>query len=283
MDAIKRERDFSKAAGLFREALALNPEHEDSHYYLASCLAALGDIPAAIAELDALTRINPQNHRAFQRKGELLAASASSRSDPAEFGGDRNSGVTRRSVTCHERLRLSRPRFHARLPDESGGRRRRYFRGFIAWKREDSWQALASLNAARHARGPDWKPSGSVLEGDVQRRMYSESGFLNAFERQWDGLQIQLGRTLLRCIPAPSAATGTSGCQTQQGSSASESRVSAVPRGPCKSLRRGFKSLATLSPLDSLPPTASNFSFFLRQSFVSPPKARTATAAASWE
>ena len=43
------------------------------------------------------------------------------------------------------------------------------------------------LKAARDARGPDWKPSGSVLEGDVQRRMYSEAGFLNLFERQWDG------------------------------------------------------------------------------------------------
>lgn len=80
MDAMKRERNFAKAAQLFREALVINPDHEDSHYYLANCLAALDDIPSAIAELDALARINPQNHRAFQRKGELLAASASSRS-----------------------------------------------------------------------------------------------------------------------------------------------------------------------------------------------------------
>ena len=79
MDAMKREGNFAKAAQqLFREALAINPDHEDSHYYLANCLAALGDIPSAIAELDALARINPQNHRAFQREGELLAASASS-------------------------------------------------------------------------------------------------------------------------------------------------------------------------------------------------------------
>src|SRR5215469_5782706 len=79
MDAMKREHDFAKGADLFREALALNPNHEDSHYYLANCLTALGDIPAAIAELDVLLHINPQNHRAFQRKGELLAASATSR------------------------------------------------------------------------------------------------------------------------------------------------------------------------------------------------------------
>jgi len=38
------------------------------------------NILAALAELDELARINPQNHRAFQRKRELLEASASSRS-----------------------------------------------------------------------------------------------------------------------------------------------------------------------------------------------------------
>ena len=43
------------------------------------------------------------------------------------------------------------------------------------------------LTAARKARGPDWNPSSSVLEGGVQRRMFSEAGFLALFERQWDG------------------------------------------------------------------------------------------------
>jgi hypothetical protein len=43
------------------------------------------------------------------------------------------------------------------------------------------------LAATRSARGKDWKPAGSVLEGDVHRRMYSEAGFLNVFEQQWTG------------------------------------------------------------------------------------------------
>jgi len=43
------------------------------------------------------------------------------------------------------------------------------------------------LETAREARGRDWKPTGAVLEGDVQRRMHSESGFLNVFEQQWEG------------------------------------------------------------------------------------------------
>ena len=199
MDAMKRERDFAKAVLLFGEALDINPNHEDSHYYLANCLAALGDIPAAIAELDALSRINPQNHRAFQRKGELLASSAASRSqleaalqvlnnalrlNPEETGtlillgevalaqGDNADADRNLSQACQANPRAANAWF---------------FRGYIAWKRGDIRQASAMLTAAHNALGPDWKPSGAVLEGDVQHRMYSESGFLGVFEQQWDG------------------------------------------------------------------------------------------------
>ncbi|MGB8064862.1 MAG: hypothetical protein WCF26_23455 [Candidatus Sulfotelmatobacter sp.] len=58
--------------------------------------------------------------------------------------------------------------------------------GYIAWRRRDFRQVSAMLSAARDARRRDWKPAGSALEGDVQRRMYSKSGFLNMFEQQWD-------------------------------------------------------------------------------------------------
>ena len=43
------------------------------------------------------------------------------------------------------------------------------------------------LEATRTARGRDWKPAGSVAEGDVNGRMFRESGFLNVFEEQWNG------------------------------------------------------------------------------------------------
>ena len=43
------------------------------------------------------------------------------------------------------------------------------------------------LAAALRARGPGWKPTGSVHEGDVKQRMFSEFGFLGVFEQRWDG------------------------------------------------------------------------------------------------
>ena len=63
-----------------------------------------------------------------------------------------------------------------------------FLRGYIAWKRRDFRQAVGNAGRrTQNARGRDWKPAGSALEGDVQHRMYSESGFLNVFEQQWDG------------------------------------------------------------------------------------------------
>ena len=199
MDAMKREHDFAKAATLFREALTINPEHEDSHYYLANCLVGLGNIPAAIAELDELVRINPQNHRAFQRKGELLAASASSRSELDEARQTLSTAIHLNSeetgtLVLRGEVSLAMEDFAAADEDFAHACQMNpravdawFLRAYIAWKRGDDHQASEKLGSARNARGTDWKPAGSVLEGDVQRRMYSESGFLNVFERQWDG------------------------------------------------------------------------------------------------
>lgn len=199
MDAMKRERNFAKAAQLFREALAMNPGHEDSHYYLANCLAALNDIPSAIAELDALARINPQNHRAFQRKGELLAASASAKSqlDLARQSLDAalrlNSEETGTLVLLGQvalaqgDLVNAEQRFAHACQANPRAVNVWFLRSYIAWKQRDLARSSAMLDTARNARGRDWKPAGSALEGDVQHRMYSESGFLNVFEQQWDG------------------------------------------------------------------------------------------------
>jgi tetratricopeptide (TPR) repeat protein len=80
---MKVEKDNPKAIALFREALALNPSHEDSHYYLGLCLASQADPDGALAQLDELKRINPQSHRAFQQWGVLRAMFARTPADLA--------------------------------------------------------------------------------------------------------------------------------------------------------------------------------------------------------
>jgi len=199
MDAMKHDRNFATAAQLFRDALAINPNHEDSHYYLANCLVELRDIPSAIRELDALIRINPQNHRAYQRKGELLAASANTKSELTVSRRTLNSALQLNSEETGTLVLLGevllaegnfaeadRDFAHV-LQANPRAANACYFRGYIAWKQGDTRQSAATLTQAKSALGPDWKPAGSVLEGDVRRRMYSESGFLGVFVQQWNG------------------------------------------------------------------------------------------------
>jgi tetratricopeptide (TPR) repeat protein len=199
MDAMKRDKDMAKAAQLFREALAINPAHEDSRYYLANCLAAVGDITGATTELDALVRINPQSHRAFQRKGELLAVFAASRSQltaavgPLEEALRLNSEETGTLILLGQvelargNLAAAQSRFVQACQANPRAGSAWFLRGYIAWKRHDVHEAAAMLASARNARGPDWKPTGTVLEGEVRSRMHTDSGFLNLFEQQWNG------------------------------------------------------------------------------------------------
>ena len=199
MDALKRENDIAKAARLFREAVALNPTHEDSRYYLANCLYAQGDNAGALEQLDELIRMNPQSHRGYQRKSLLLAATAKSAAqlnvaeecagkalalNPEETGtllllgeiallkGDRNTAARRLELVCRTN------------PRATGG----YFlRGYLAWKRNDAGRAREYLSAAKNARGNDWKPAGTVAEGDVRAHMHSEGSVLSSFWDRWDG------------------------------------------------------------------------------------------------
>jgi hypothetical protein len=146
-----------------------------------------------------LAQLNPQSHRAFQRKGELLASSASTRAELAsarppllealqlnseETGalvllgevdlalGDLNSAGQRLARACQANVRAADAWF---------------LRGYIAWKELNLRQTAEMLSQARKARGVDWKPSGAALEGDVRRRMHEQSAFLSVFAEAWDG------------------------------------------------------------------------------------------------
>jgi tetratricopeptide (TPR) repeat protein len=199
MDAMKRERDYAKAEGLFREALAINSGHEDSRYYLANCLAAEGHPAAAVSELDVLAYINPQSHRALQRKGELLASAASTRAQleaanaPLAKALRLNSEETGTLLLLGEvalalgDLPAAEGRFTHACQANARAVNAWFLRGYIAWKRHDPGSAAAMLHTARAALGPDWKPRGAAAEGDVQSRMYNESGFLGVFTEGWDG------------------------------------------------------------------------------------------------
>jgi tetratricopeptide (TPR) repeat protein len=200
MHALKVEKNAAKAAGLFRDALALDPAHEDSRYYLATSLAGSGDLDGALAEYAALIRLNARSHRALSGWGRLRALTWRQRSElraaeetlleahdlnPEETGtlmilgeialmrGDRAMAADRLQAV----LRTN--------PRSVGGL---FLLGYTRWKAGHSEAARECLERARAALGPDWKPAGSTAEGDVSRgTARPESTPLSRFWERWDG------------------------------------------------------------------------------------------------
>ena len=199
MDALKVEHDHGRAAALFREAIALNPVHEDSRYYLGLCLASQGDVEGALTALAGLQGLNPQSHRAWQQWGVLRALFARSGADLAaaeqalQRAHDLNPEETGALLVLGEvaLLRGDRQLAEERLaaatrtnPKAVGGF---FLRGYLAWKRGDAPAARRFLELARNALGPDWQPQGATSEGDVKRRQHLEPSPLAECWRHWNG------------------------------------------------------------------------------------------------
>jgi enediyne biosynthesis protein E4 len=199
MDAMKRERDNVKAIALFREAIALNPAHEDSRYYLGLCLASQGDSAGALAALEGLQQINPQSHRAWQQWGIVRALHANSDSDLAcaeralERAHSLNPEETGALLVLGEvsLMRGDVPLADQRLaaathtnPKAAGGF---FLRGYLAWRRGDTASAKTFLTQARGALGPDWQPKGATSEGEVKQKQHVELTPLTPFWSGWDG------------------------------------------------------------------------------------------------
>ncbi len=149
MDAVKREADLPKATRLFREALVLDPEHEDSHYYLAACLAAQGETDEALEHLRELARIDPQSHRAFKRWGTLEAGLARTPAELAEASRALEKALALNQEETGTLLVLGEVALMQGKPDLARQRLEWatttnpkavggfYLRGYIAWKRGD--------------------------------------------------------------------------------------------------------------------------------------------------
>lgn len=199
MNAMKVEKDNPKAIRLFREAIELNPKHEDSRYYLGLCLASQGDTDDALATLAGLQQLNPQSHRAWQQWGVVRATFAKSATDlaAAEAALQRahalNPEETGALLVLGEvallrgDTKLADDRLAAATrtnPKAIGGF---FLRGYVAWKRGDDASAKQFLEQTRTARGPDWQPKGATSEGDVKQKQHLESSPLASFWSEWNG------------------------------------------------------------------------------------------------
>ncbi len=78
---------FAKAVPAYREALQLNPQHEDSLYYLGASLEELGDYAGAAESFRRLIALNPSSGRALGELGHVLSVLAPGA--PRDFAGAR--------------------------------------------------------------------------------------------------------------------------------------------------------------------------------------------------
>ncbi len=199
MDAMKIDGDLERAIEHFRAALELNPEHEDSRYYLANCLVNLGRTDEGLAELQKLRELSPSSHRAHKQWGVLRALNADSESDlrEAQAAVERSLEINLEEtgsllVLGEIELLLGEDReadehlaqaCHTNPKAVSGF----FLRAYLAWKRGEEEASIQLLERAVAARGEEWKPEGAVAEGDVAQRMHAESTPLSAYWEGWDG------------------------------------------------------------------------------------------------
>jgi tetratricopeptide (TPR) repeat protein len=199
MDAMIVERDIPRAVALFEAALELDPNHQDSRYYLANCFAGTGDFDRALEQLSELTRINPKSHRSLSQWGALRAISARSdvelaaaeasyeaayKLNPEETGvllalgeiallrGDLLKAQNHFSNACRTN------------PRAVGGF---FLKGYLAWKSGDHDRARQFLKKAREALGDEWQPEGATSEGDVKQKWHVENTPLAKFWARWNG------------------------------------------------------------------------------------------------
>lgn len=68
--------DFDRAAKSYRDSLAIDPDHQDSLFYLATSLQAMGRYSEAVTVLRELTSLYPEHSRAWSQLGMVLATKA---------------------------------------------------------------------------------------------------------------------------------------------------------------------------------------------------------------
>ena len=199
MQAVKVEQNCDKAVLLLQKALTYDPAHEDARYYLGNCLAAQGHIDAALAQYKQLTQNNPQSHRGFARWGTLRAMTARSPADladaeralekayrlnPEETGALLSLGEV---ALLRGQSAVARTRLAAITQTNPRATGAFFLLGYLQWKEGNETGAGELLARARQTLGPDWKPRGATAEGDVTRKMETESTTLSRFWESWDG------------------------------------------------------------------------------------------------
>jgi predicted negative regulator of RcsB-dependent stress response len=177
--ALRIRHDLAAAETAYREALAIDPAHEDSLYYLGQVLAETGRPAEAREQLRRLVAVNPHSARAHLALGALLAspaAGAAADLDGAEAhlrrAHDINGEETGPLVRLGEVLIVRGATGEARRRLEDASRTNPksvdapFLAGYLCWEageRAAAAEALARAGAAARTQAPI---QGVLGEGD---------------------------------------------------------------------------------------------------------------------
>jgi VCBS repeat protein/tetratricopeptide repeat protein len=87
-NALRAQGEYAQASDAFRKALAINPQHEDSLYYLGTSLNEIGEYGQAAGEFRKIVAANPASGRAWSELGNTLSTQAPGA--PEDFSGARS-------------------------------------------------------------------------------------------------------------------------------------------------------------------------------------------------
>ncbi len=192
-----------QAAVEYRQALDLNPEHEDALYYLGSMHFELGEFREAEQAWLRLTRVAPTGSRGFSRLGSLYFC----------FEQDQYFDLTQAQRSFERALAINSeetgPLLHlgqialvrgdndqaAEYLDAVTATNFRsvpayFFKGYIAWHAGDAAAAEELFRQAAQHQGPAQPVEGVLSEGDTRsgKAILAESGQCRAFQSHAENL-----------------------------------------------------------------------------------------------
>ncbi len=181
--------DDLKAASAYRGALAIDPGHQDSLFYLATSLEGSGNYAEAANVLRRLTSVYPEHSRAWSQLGSVLATRAPGATpdlDGAEAAFSRSQEINsehtgpfvRRGQLALERGDRDQARELFRIAADAGSPEAMFLAGLTAYLDDDLTTASKYFQAVleNSERESAITGRGASSEGDVQ-------GELTALER----------------------------------------------------------------------------------------------------
>lgn len=209
--ALRVRREYAAAAAAYERALADDPLHEDSLYYLGHCMSHLGRTDQARATFAKLVSVNPDSARGHLALGALLSTPEESRPLEAaaaeahlrrahEINGEETGPMMRLGelLIVQGHLEEAGAWLEAAARTNPKSVEAAFLAGYLRWEAGDFAGAREFYLKAVAAAKVDAPVKGVLSEGDRKPAPSDPAGRLAA-----PPLESPMGRTLFEALCAP--------------------------------------------------------------------------------